>query len=57
MATKVELPKDMVKTLIENGMALRQRQIKQATNPLIKTALEDELSALSKSRDTIIEAK
>lgn len=57
MATKVELPKDIVKTLIEGGISLRHRQIKQASNNLIKQALDDELSALSKAKDTLSDVK
>lgn len=42
MATRVELPKDLVKTALEQAASLRARNIKAATNALIKTALEDE---------------
>jgi len=57
MATKVELPKELVKTAIEQAILLRHRQIKQATNALIKQALEQELTDLSKARDTLTETK
>lgn len=57
MAVKVELSKDILKTLIEQGISLRNRQIKAATNALIKSALEEEIKGLTASSNSITEAK
>lgn len=49
MATRVDLHKDLIKTLLEQGIGLRQRQIKAASNPIIKQALDEELSHINRA--------
>lgn len=57
MAIKVELPKEIVKTLIEQGVSLRNRQIKAATNGIIKEALEKELADLIRASNSLEQMK
>lgn len=57
MATRVELPKEIVKYALEQAVSLRHRQIKAATNALIKKALEDELASLTTGLNTLTEVK
>lgn len=57
MATRIELPKDITKALIEQGISLRNRQIKQAINSIIKEALEKEVAILTIAGNTLQEIK
>lgn len=57
MATRVELPKDLCKTMIDQAIGLRDRQIKAASNALIKQALEDERRQLAEAKNTISDIK
>lgn len=57
MATKVDLPRDLVKAALEQAKSLRTRNIKSATNPLIKQALEEEERAIANAITTIAETK
>lgn len=53
MATKVELPKEIVRPALEQAAALRARNAKAATNPVIKHALEQEEAAIRAALNTI----
>lgn len=57
MATKVELPREMVKVALEQACTLRLRQMKQATNELIKKALDDEERAIRLAINTLADTK
>jgi len=57
MATKVELPKELVKVALEQAKSLRTRNIKAATNALIKQALQDEETAIQAAINTLTETK
>lgn len=57
MATKVELPKELVKAALEQAASLRARNIKSATNPLIKQALEEEDRQIRAAISTLTETK
>lgn len=57
MATKVELPKELVKAALEQAKSLRTRNIKSATNPLIKQALEQEETQIAQAIQTLTETK
>lgn len=57
MATKVELPKELVKAALEQAKSLRTRNIKSATNPLIKQALEQEEREIGNAISTLTEVK
>lgn len=57
MATRIELPKDIVKAMLEQAQSLRSRQIKAATNTLIKEALEKEQEQIIAAKNTITEIK
>jgi len=52
MITKVELPQELVKEALRGAINLRNRHINAATNNLIKTALQDELRALTHALNT-----
>lgn len=49
MPTIVQLPKDLVKPALEQALALRNRNSKAATNPVIKEAFEQEAIAIAKA--------
>jgi hypothetical protein len=57
MAVRVELPKDLLKAALEQAASLRARNIKAATNALIKQALEEEDRAIRAAIQTITESK
>ncbi len=57
MAIKVELPKELVQTALDQAMSLRSRQIKQASNPIISDALEKERAAIMAAKNTLTEIK
>lgn len=57
MATRVELPRELIKSALENAIALRERQIKAATNQIIKDALAQEQAALTTASTTLTETK
>lgn len=57
MATRVELPKDIVKVALEQAQSLRTRQIKASSNNIIKQALEEELRVISQATTTLTEIK
>lgn len=57
MAVKIDLPKDLVKNCFTVKLASLRRAHKEATNPLIKQALDDELSQITKAIDTMAEIK
>ena len=57
MATRVELPKEIVKIALEQACTLRLRQLKAATNDLIKKALDDEERQIRAGIATITEMK
>lgn len=57
MATRVELPKELVKAALEQAASLRARNVKAATNNLIKQALADEEMAIRTSLNSLAEIK
>lgn len=57
MPIKLDLPKDLVKPMIEQAISLRERQIKASSNPIIKEALEKEAVLLEAAKNTITEIK
>lgn len=57
MATRVDLPKELVRVALEQAAALRTRNGKAATNALIKEALAGEESAIRASLNTLSEIK
>lgn len=57
MATRVELPKEIVKAALEQAASLRTRGIKAATNSVIKQALEQELLVISQAIPLLQETK
>lgn len=57
MATRVELPKDMMRQLIDQGIQLRNRQRNGALNDIIKQALEQELQTLQAAKNTLTDIK
>lgn len=57
MATRVELPKDLVLAALNQAAQLRVRGIKAATNALIKKALEDEETHIRAATQTLSEIK
>ena len=57
MATRVELPKELIKTALEQAAALRQRNIKATANAIIKQALEEELRQITLAKDTMTDSK
>lgn len=50
MALKVELPKELLTHALDQAIALRERYIKAASNPVIKQAYEQELKALEQAK-------
>lgn len=57
MATRIELPRDLVKTAFTMKINSLKRAEKEATNPLIKTALADELGQIQTALNTLTEIK
>jgi len=57
MATKIDLPQQMVRDMCNAAISLRERQIKAASNDLIKKALQDEQDALTKAKGALVEVK
>lgn len=57
MATKVELPRELVKTALEQAASLRVRNAKASTNPIIKQALEEEERHIRNAISTLTETK
>ena len=57
MATRIELPKDLVKRSFTTTIASLKRAINNAGNPGVKTALEHELAEITKAVDTASEIK
>lgn len=57
MATRIELPKEIVASAIQKHIASLQRALKEATNPVIKQALEQELQTTIQAKLTISETK
>lgn len=57
MPTRIELPKELVKSAFVQKQQSLRRAITQATNALVKSALDDELSQITKAIDTMTETK
>lgn len=57
MATRVELPKEIVLAALQQAAQLRARGIKAATNALIKQALSEEEDQIRKASQTLTETK
>lgn len=53
MAMRIELPKEMTEAMLEQAQSLRIRQIKAATNNIIKEALQKELDLIAKAINTM----
>lgn len=47
MALKVELPKELLTSALQQAIQLRERYIKAANNPVIKQAYEQEHKTLT----------
>lgn len=57
MATRIELPRDLVKTAFTMKISSLKRAEKEATNPLIRAALQDELGQIQTALNTMAEIK
>lgn len=57
MATRIDLPKDLVAAAFTQRTQSLQRAANAATNNLVKTALQDELRQLQSALATITEVK
>lgn len=57
MATRVELPKEMVQNALDQAIASRKRAIITQPNALIKGILEKELAELATARNTVTDTK
>lgn len=57
MATKIELPKDVIKIAFKKHIDSCKRASTAATNTLIKNALDDEIGQITKALDTMTEIK
>lgn len=55
--TVVELPRDIVKIAFKKHVDSLKRAETAATNPLIKSAIADELGQITKAMDTMAETK
>lgn len=53
MAVKVDLPKELLASALDGAISLRSRNIKAATNPIIREALEKEHADLTKAKANI----
>jgi len=53
MAIKIDLPKEILVSALDQAAALRSRNIKAATNPIIKEALEKEHAEILKAKTSI----
>ena len=57
MATKVELPKEIVKDALTQAAALRARNIKSSSNPIIKGALEEKERQIRAAIGSLLDTK
>lgn len=57
MATKIDLPKDLIKEAFTAKLASLKRAQTAATNKLIKAALDDELSQITLAIASMTEIK
>lgn len=57
MATRIDLPKELVKAAFKQRQDSLKRSISNATNTLVKEAYESELKQLNTAIDTIAEIK
>lgn len=57
MAVRIELPKEIVRAALEQAAALRARNIKSASNQIIKGALEEEDRQIRLAITTMTEIK
>ena len=57
MAVRLELPKDLVKLAFKSKIDSLKRAQTAATNPLIKSALDDELGQITQALGTMTEIK
>lgn len=57
MAVKLDLPKDVIKLAFKAKIDSLKRAITSASNPLIKTALDDELGQINHALATMTEIK
>lgn len=53
MPTLVQLPKEIVKAALDQALSLRARNVKAATNTVIKEALEQEQLQIAKALQTL----
>lgn len=57
MATRIELPMQLVQDALATKIASTKRAANAATNPLIKDVLQKELAALETAKNTLAEVK
>jgi len=57
MATRVDLPKEIITSAFETKCASLRRGINSATNPVIKEALQQELGAITSALGKMVDIK
>lgn len=57
MAVKVELPKEILNSALEQAIAIRKRNANAATNSIIKQALEEEISKIQIAKGSLHDIK
>lgn len=57
MATRIELDRSIVKAALDKHLQSAKRARAAATNELIKRALDDEISQITKASDTLTDTK
>lgn len=57
MATRVELPKDIVEAAFVKSLQSAERAMKAATNKLIQNAIKDEITQIRAATATMTETK
>lgn len=57
MPIKIDMPKGVLKSALEQAISLRRRNVNAATNELIRNALEDEIKNIRLAMDTMTEIK
>jgi hypothetical protein len=53
MPIKIDLPKDILSDLLDQGIALRERRMKQSTNSIIREAFEQEAIQITKAKQSL----
>lgn len=57
MATRVELPKELVKDALAQAKSLRTRNAKATNNAIIKQALQEEEAHIAAAMNTLTDIK